>query len=118
MIADKLFNIFKNHLASQFSGDDRMISERILALLAKFYSYASATDMITTGSIELLITIFQLMSKLDDSDFLEQANVTLKLGFTLLLKSSNMNHRTELENVLQKIAYWCQMVCFRKSVEE
>ena len=116
-IADKLFKIFKNQLASQIQ-DTRMISERILALLAKFYCHANAADMITNGSIELLITIFQMMCKIDDKEFLEQANFTLKCGFTLLLKSSSINHKTELGNVLQKIAYWSQKVYSRTNIEE
>ena len=112
-----LFSIFKNQLASQFSENSVMVCQRILALVAKYYSYKFAVDMITNRSTDMLIAIFQLMTRLDDKELLEQATFTLKRGFSMLLNSAGTSDKGKLDNLLQNIAYWVQKVCSNTSCE-
>lgn len=114
---DMLFSIFKNQLASQFSENSVMVCQRILALVAKYYSYKFAIDMITNRSTDMLIAIFQLMTRLDDKELLEQATFTLKRGFSMLLNSAGTSDKGKLDNLLQNIAYWVQKVCSNTSCE-
>ena len=108
---DPLFDIFTTQLTSEASAGKKIVNERILALLANFYSNANSVNMITSRSLDVMIAVFQFTNKLDDTQSIEQANCVLKNGFLLLLRSPNVNHQRDLENVLQKIAYWTQRMC-------
>lgn len=106
---EKLFEIFRNQLVSGTLVESQFINKCITSLIAEFFSKENSLSMLSSGTMDILISVFHLMIKVDDDDdVIEQARLALSNGIKLFSRSADKSHHRDLENVIQKIAYLVQ----------